>query len=258
MTTNEPVSSKPTERFANRVDHYVRYRPRYPQAIVDFLRTAVGLATDAVVADIGSGTGFLSELFLQNGNRVLGVEPNAEMRAAGDALLADYPRFESADGTAEATGLPEQSVDWVTAGQAFHWFDPPRARAEFVRILRPGGHVVLVWNSRDPSTAFMHAYEETLRQHLPEYGGVSEQNFDDEAIRQFFAPAPMEMQLFPNAQRFDLEGLRGRLRSSSYTPVPGHPSYDPLMAAVGKLFDKHQEDGRVSFSYVTRLYYGRL
>lgn len=252
------MGKEPTKRFSDRVENYVRYRPRYPQAVINFLRAEAGLAAEDVVCDIGSGTGFLSELFLQNGNRVLGVEPNAEMRTAGEALLANHPRFESVDGTAEATGLPDQSVDWVAAGQAFHWFDPPRARAEFVRILRPGGRAVLVWNSREPSTAFMSAYEETLRQHLPEYGGVSEQNFDDDAITHFFAPAPVQMQTFPNVQRFDFEGLRGRLLSSSYTPLPGHPAHDPLLTAVRQLFDTHQENGRVSFSYVTRIYYGTL
>src|SRR5208282_2924056 len=119
----------------------IRYRPGYPPALLDLLREECGLHSDHVVGDIGSGTGFLSELFLKNGNRVYGVEPNAEMRAGGEEYLSSYANFTSVDGSAEATTLPASSVDFVAAGQAFHWFDPQAARREFLRILKPGGWV---------------------------------------------------------------------------------------------------------------------
>src|SRR5689334_15561560 len=131
----------PTLRFSNRVDNYSKYRPTYPSAVLDLLAAECGLTSNALIADIGSGTGLLAELFLTNGNRVVGVEPNREMRAAGERLLANAPGFTSVDGTAEATTLAAGSVDFVTAGQAFHWFDRALARVEFARILKPEGWV---------------------------------------------------------------------------------------------------------------------
>src|SRR5437870_2796600 len=152
-------SLRPKERFSRRVENYVKYRPGYPGAVLDWLRQHCGLTADWVIADIGSGTGFLAELFLKNGNRVFGTEPNSEMRAAGETLLKKYSRFVSVDGSAEATGLDSSSVDLITAGQAFHWFDRPRARQEFERILKPGGWAALVWNERLINTPFLVAYD---------------------------------------------------------------------------------------------------
>ena len=134
----------PTKRFSNRVENYRKYRPRYPKAIIPLLEQECGLTHDARIADIGSGTGLLAELFLEHGNRVFGIEPNLEMRAAGDKLLAKYPNFSSTDATAEATTLADSSVDFVTVGQAFHWFDRDRAGKEFERILKDGGWVVII------------------------------------------------------------------------------------------------------------------
>ncbi|MDP8950409.1 MAG: class I SAM-dependent methyltransferase [Actinomycetota bacterium] len=157
------ASSDPTQRFTNRVDHYVKYRPSYPRAALDLLKTECGLTSASLVADVGSGTGILSELFLENGNRVFGIEPNERMRETGERRLGRHPRFTSVAGTAEATTLDGDSVDFVVAGQAFHWFDPERARAEFSRILKPGGWVALVWNlRRKDATPFLAAYERLL------------------------------------------------------------------------------------------------
>ena len=148
----------PTQRFTSRVEHYVRYRPSYPRDLLDLLETRCGLSSASVVADVGSGTGILSELFLENGNRVIGIEPNKEMREAAERRLRRHPRFTSVAGTAEATTLDDASADFVAAGQAFHWFDPERARTEFSRILKPGGWVVLAWNlRRKEATPFLPA-----------------------------------------------------------------------------------------------------
>ena len=136
------------QRFSNRVADYIRYRPGYPSTCLDLLREECGLQPAHVVADIGSGTGLLSKLFLDNGNRVFGVEPNAEMRSAGEEYLQEYANFSSVNGSAEETTLPSQSIDFITAGQAFHWFEPAKAKREFQRILKPGGWVVVVWNER--------------------------------------------------------------------------------------------------------------
>src|SRR5271170_7373092 len=141
-----------TQRFSSRVDNYVRYRPGYPSEVLDLLKKTCGLTADSVIADVASGTGIFTRILLENGNRVFGVEPNADMRRAGEEYLASYERFTSVAGTAEATSLPDHSVDIVTAAQAAHWFDRAKARAEFVRILKSGGWAVLIWNERQTDT----------------------------------------------------------------------------------------------------------
>lgn len=177
----------PTQRFSSRVTNYVKYRPSYPAAIIDLLNTECGLTPDAIVADVGSGTGLLSELFLKTGNRVLGIEPNREMRAAGEQLLRGYDRFVSIAAAAEATTLPAHSVDFITAGQSFHWFDRERAGAELTRILKPQGWLVLIWNERrTDSTPFLRAYEQLLQAYSPEYPQVDHKQTDLDIIQPVF------------------------------------------------------------------------
>ena len=248
-----------TQRFSSRVDNYVKYRPSYPPEIVALLAAECGLTPGAQVADIGAGTGLLAELFLKNGNRVFGVEPNREMRAAGERLLADYPRFTSIDGTAEATTLGDQSMDIIMAGQAFHWFDRTKSRAEFARILRPGGWVALVWNERRvDSTPFLQAYEQLLRTYSSEYEMLNHRQIDHATIAAFFEPGTFALHTFANTQIFDFEGVKGRLLSSSYTPEPGQPTYQPMLDELAAIFQHCQVDGTVAFEYGTNVYYGQL
>jgi SAM-dependent methyltransferase len=249
----------PTRRFSTRVDNYVKSRPGYPPEILTLLAEQCGLAIDSVIADIGSGTGPLAELFLRHGNPVIGVEPNREMREAGERLLREYSRFRSLDGTAEATGLHDASVDFVTVGQAFHWFDRRAARVEFARILRPEGFVVLVWNNRRAGTPLLEAYEQLLRDYASEeYAKVGHCNVAEEAIGDFFAPGTFQVAVFPNQQRFDLGGLRGRLLSSSYTPEIGDARHAPMLERLTAIFDAHQSDGKVVFEYDTQVFYGQF
>ena len=249
----------PTQRFSGRVDNYVRYRPSYPRAVLDLLKTECGLTGTSVVADVGSGTGILSELFLENGNRVFGVEPNSEMRAAGERFLGDHPHFTSVAGTAEATTLDDASVDFVTAGQAFHWFDVQRTRAEFGRILRPGGWVVIIWNARRrDATPFLVAYERLLRKHGTDYERVEHGRSAAVMVDEFFGPDDYETETFDNRQTFDLDGLKGRLSSSSYVPGPGEPGTEAMLREAEELFREHQTDGRITIEYDTKVYYGRL
>ncbi len=248
-----------TERFSNRVENYVKYRPGYPSAILDFLRIELGFTSAAAVADLGSGTGLLTKLFLQNGNSVFGIEPNAEMRAAGEDLLREFSRFTSIDGTAEATTLSDDSVDAVVAGQAFHWFDVGPTRREIARILRPGGAVFLIWNSRRlVGSPFMEEYEAILLEFADNYTGVSERNVDDATIARFYAPKGFQVKTFDNAQIFDQQSLIGRALSSSYMPLPGHPQHEIMIEKLRQLFDDYQQEGVVQFLYLTRLYYGEL
>lgn len=247
-----------TERFTTRVETYVKYRPGYPAEVLELLKSECGLTSDAVVADVGSGTGIFSELLLRNGNHVFGVEPNEAMRAAGEQLLQGYPKFTTIEGSAEGTTLPPSSVDLITACQAFHWFDGARARAEFVRILKPEGFVALIWNDRRlDSTPFLRDYEDLLLNLGTDYAQVRELNATSE-IAKFFAPEEFRLRSFANVQEFDFEGLKGRVLSASYTPEPGHPNFEPMLNRLQELFKTYADKGKIAFEYDTKVYYGQL
>jgi ubiquinone/menaquinone biosynthesis C-methylase UbiE len=247
-----------TQRFSSRVDNYVRYRPGYPPEVLDLLKKECGLTSESVVADIASGTGIWTRRLLLNGNPVFGVEPNAEMRKAGEEFLKSYARFTSAAGTAEETTLADHSVNLVTAAQAAHWFDRPRARREFVRILKPGGWVALLWNERlTDSTPFLRAYEQMLLEYGTDYKEVRHEKTTAE-IKDFFAPAAFRERVFQSEQILDYEGMEGRLLSSSYTPQPGDKNYQPMLKAMRRIFDEHEVNGRVGLEYDTRVFYGTL
>jgi len=247
-----------TSRFSDRVQNYVRYRPGYPPEVLRCLRQECGLAPSHLVADIASGTGIWTRMLLENGNSVFGVEPNAEMRQAGERLLASFPNFTSVAGKAEVTMLPDKSVDFVTAAQAAHWFDRQRSRAEFVRILKPAGWLVLLWNERlTDSTPFLRDYEQLLLTYGTDYAEVRHERTTD-AVNEFFDPAPFQARVFQLRQEFDYTGIEGRLLSSSYAPGPEHPRYAAMLAALREIFDQHAVAGRAAFDYKTRVYFGRL
>jgi len=248
----------PTRRFSSRVDNYIRFRPGYPKEILGLLQSECGLNNRSIIADIGSGTGKLTELFLQNGNAVFGVEPNREMREAGERLLKQFANFTSIDAAAENTTLPNSAIEFIVAGQAFHWFDRARCRKEFVRILKPGGWVALIWNDRQTETTpFLREYEKLLQTYATDYSKVDHKNIDDTVVREFFGYAPTKTKI-PSAQQFDFEGLKGRLLSSSYAPDQGQPGHTEMLRELEKLFNARQEDGQVEFAYDTVIYYGKL
>ncbi|HLL90085.1 MAG TPA: class I SAM-dependent methyltransferase [Tepidisphaeraceae bacterium] len=246
-----------TTRFTDRVNDYVKYRPTYPLEVIDFLRVHAALSPAHVVADVGSGTGISAELLLRNGNVVFGVEPNADMRAAAERSLRAYTNFYSVGGRAEATTLADGSVDLVVAAQAFHWFDLGPTATEFRRILRPGGHVVLLWNDRKTGgTPFLEGYERLLLAHAIDYRQVNHSNVTSADV-DAFTGGPVVRGTFANAQHMDLDGLLGRARSSSYLPRPGQPGHDALMAGLRTLFKETQQGGRVTIEYVTEVYVAR-
>jgi SAM-dependent methyltransferase len=252
-----PVSNA-TTRFSDRVDNYARYRPGYPCEIVLTLKEECGLASEHVIADIASGTGLWTRMLLENGNVVFGIEPNAEMRKAGEQLLAGFSKFTSIPGSAENTPLPSESVDFVTAAQAAHWFDRTQARREFVRILKPGGWLVLLWNERViDSTSFLRNYEQLLLTYGTDYQDVRHER-TTEVVNKFFDPAPYRERLFDYRQVFDYAGLEGRLLSSSYAPGQGHPRHEPMLTELRRIYEDSAVDGQVAFEYTTRLYFGKL
>jgi ubiquinone/menaquinone biosynthesis C-methylase UbiE len=250
------LNLEPTQRFSSRVDNYARCRPSYPQEIINVLHEECGLSSESVVADIASGTGIFTRLLLENGNRVLAVEPNPEMRRAGEEYLAAYPGFTSIAGTAEATTLPDDCVHLITSAQAAHWFDREKAIREFQRILKPGGFLALMWNDRRvDATAFDHDYEELLVKYGTDYEEVKRR---DKAAGGFFGSFRHEKRVLPNFQDLDYAALEGRLLSSSYIPQPGHPSYAAMVTELRRILDTHQVGGRVRMEYDTKLYFGQL
>jgi len=249
----------PVARFSDRAEDYAKYRPHYSHDVVLAIRDACGLTPEHLVADVGCGPGLLAEIFLDNGNRVIGVEPNREMLLAGEKYLAGYPKFSMLEGSAERTTLPDASVDFVVAGQAFHWFRPPEARVEFARILKPAGWAVLVWHDRDvASTPFLRSYETFVRRYAADYDQVSHKwvaTYD--ALQHFFAPNEMKLTTQHNEQRLDYDGLRGRLLSSSYIPKSGE-RYEAMMRELPNLFASHAVADHVALEYDTKIYYGHL
>src|SRR5262249_10945987 len=218
--------------------------------VIETLRSECGLTADSIVADVGSGTGILTEILLRNGNEVYGVEPNRDMREAAERLLKDYPRFRSVAGRAEETTLDDASVDFVTAGQAFHLFDREKTREEFTRILRTRGWIALLWNERVTNTTpFLVAYEQLLKDYSTDYEQVDHRRIDDYVIRDFFGSGRFRLKQFNNAQVFDYEGVKGRLLSSSYAPEEGHPNYEPALAELERVFQAYQDEGKVVFEY---------
>ncbi len=246
-------------RFTSRVADYVSCRPSYPSGVMDLLRRECGLGPGVAVADIGAGTGIFSRLLLEAGAEVYAVEPNPAMRAAAEEALGGNSRFHSVAAPAERTTLAAGSVSLVTAAQAFHWFDATEARAEFCRILRPGGWAALLWNHRiEGGTPFLAAYEEFIRTYAPAYNEVARRYPDSRRMTAFFAPVRMREERFTNSQTFDYEGLYGRVLSSSYVPRAGEEGHEPLVAALRRLFAAHQSGGRVRFEYECRVYFGQL
>ena len=250
--------SDSVSRFSSRVDNYVKYRPNYPRELIGVLERDCGLRPDSVVADFGSGTGKLAQLFIQNRNKVLAIEPNGQMRATAEVLFAGDSCFVSIDGTAESSTLEPASVNFVTAGQAFHWFDYRKFRIECERILKVDGWVVLVWNMRRlDGNAFLRDYEALLLAYGTDYKNVRHEN-SAEFVEKFFAPNPIKKASLPNFQKFDLQGLRGRVFSSSYIPEAGQQGFDSLVADLGELFKKYQQGGEVVIEYDTTMFYGQL
>ena len=249
----------PFRRFSNRVAAYAQHRPDYPVKIVDLLKTECGLEPGAVVADIGSGTGRLAKLFLAAGFTVIGVEPDPKMRQAATQFLKEYPRFKSVAGQAEDTHLAKRSVDLVTAAQAFHWFNPDQTRREFGRILIPMGWVMLAWNvMRTTTTAFQRAYHDLLLTYGADYDAIRKSHANQEAIGQFFEPARFNIQTYANRQNLDYAGLEGRLLSSSFTPQSGQSRHKQMLQALKAIFEEHQQQGKVTLEYDTKVFYGRI
>ena len=254
------IEIDPKRRFSSRVDNYSKFRPSYPEDIISFLESVKILYRDSIIADIGSGTGILSELFLKNGNLVFGIEPNIDMRNAAELFLRKYQNFHSIDGSAECTNMDENSINIITVGQAFHWFDRIKARKEFRRILKSEGFVVIIWNNRKRSgSKFLEQYEDLLLTYGTDYRKISDIQIDFE---QFYGVGKNSegfiREVFENYQLLNYPGLKGRLLSTSYSPLDDHPNYNNMITELEKIFEENNQKGLVKFDYETEVYYGRL
>lgn len=247
------------QSFSNKVKDYVKYRPTYPSDAIDYLYDIVKLDENSIVADIGAGTGIFSKLLVERGTKVIAVEPNQEMREASVQLLGQETNFRAVGGSAESTNLAENSIDFIVCAQAFHWFDRTVTKLEFKRILKNRGKVILVWNTRQTKgTPFLEGLERLLLNYGIDYSKVSHTNISEDELHSFFKENKMEKSVFKIQQLFDFEGLRGRVMSSSYTPLPGHPKYEPMIKELRKIFNRYEENGKVPYIYETELYWGEI
>lgn len=246
-----------TSLFSGRVENYIKYRPAYPPALIHLLAEKCALTPTSVIADIGSGTGILTELFLKNGNLVHAVEPNAEMRMAAEKLLERYANFISVDAAAESSTIRSQSVDFITAGQAFHWFMVDATRAEFSRILKPNGWVVLAWNLPRTETPFEKDYEHFWQNELKSSHEARDQY--ETLVAHFFGVAqPERVRLEGVAQGMNREQLVGRILSSSAALQTGDAGYEPFLKKIHGMFERHQQNGRVILNYNAEVFIGKL
>lgn len=247
---------EPKKRFSSRVDNYVKYRPHYPDEIIKYLKDRRILREDSVIADIGSGTGILTELFLNNGNIVYGVEPNHEMRKAGERYLKKHSNFISINGSAEHTNLKKSSIDLITAGQAFHWFELRKTKQEFKRIQKTNGYVVLIWNTKYASTTFLKAYHKLIIKYGTDYEMVKHEAVGKEILSKFYDKG-YNMKSFYNKQTLNYKSLKGRLLSSSYIPLPPHPEYKEMIGELKKIFEMSNKNNEVLFEYKTKVFWGK-
>jgi len=246
------------ERFSNRVENYVKYRPNYPPEVLRLFQTEMNLRKTSVVADIGSGTGISARMFLENGNRVFGVEPNAAMRVAAENFLREFPDFQSVDATADATTLENESVDFVVAAQAFHWFDKEKTRKEFKRILKENGFVALIWNERQlDANDFLRDYERFLIEFGTDYEQTRHDNIDEKILRDFFQ-TDYKSATFENIQTLDFAGLKGRALSASYMPTEADSIYETMIVRLERLFAEYAKDGKINILYDTNIFYAQI
>lgn len=246
------------QRFSHRAENYDKFRPGYPQALLQFLRETIPITPNLVIADIAAGTGIFTEQVAGWGNQVYVVEPNPYMRSMAYRRLNGCEQCVFLDGTAESTGLPNDSVDLFVSAQAFHWFDLARTRTEFERVGRNAPHVAIVWNLRNTRSAFESDYEMFIRAYATDYLQVSQRKMDTADVRSFFAPSQPQYRVFGHVDSLTYRQLLGRTLSYSFLPDEASPVLPKMRAALEELFQIHQRDGKVRLSYKTRLFVGRI
>ena len=253
------MHNDPTQRFSDRVENYIKYRPGYPSQVVTYLDNECNLSNNSVIADIGSGTGIFTKLLLDQGYKVYAVEPNTAMQQAAKQQLGPHVNFIPVNGSAEVTTLETKTVDLVVCAQAFHWFNNQKTRLEFKRILKEDGYAALIWNNRDANADdFSTAYENILKKDSTDYNQVNHRNINDTDLKAFFRDGIFKLVRYPNEQVFDEAGFLGRAFSSSYVPAEGTDAGEKFRETLKTIFRQYNKGGKVSFQYRTEVFLGKL
>lgn len=231
------------ERFTGRVEDYERYRLGYPLEMLRTLESKCMLRLRHFIADIGAGTGLLSQLFLEHGNAVIAIEPNPEMRAACERLASFWPGLTVKNATAEDTGLPDTCVDVIGVGRAMHWFDFEAAMREFRRILRPNGWIVLAANGRSGLSKQEHELEHIFVEHAPDYKHVKERYQVHHQVTPQLRPESLVRKKIYGEQHVTLDHFLGQVQSYSWTPRLGDPRHEPMQKALREHFDHWHTGG---------------
>lgn len=247
-----------TQRFTGLAANYRLGRPTYPPALLDYLYGPGGLTPKSVVADVGAGTGIWSQALLRRGNTVYCIEPNDDMRRTAAATLTAFPNCRLLSGTADQTTLTDQSIDYVTAAQSFHWFDPQAFRRECLRILRPRGRAALIWNIRDQSAPVHQDSYGIYQTYCPSFRGFHNGLMhDDSRIQTFFGGAYTYV-TFDNPIVYTEDTFIQRHLSNSYSLRPDDTQYAAFVGALKTLFHTYAVDGRVIMPCRTVAYVGVL
>lgn len=235
---------------------YAKARPDYAPACIEWLYGGVGMKPGCVIADVGSGTGIFAKALLARGSTVYAVEPNADMRHAAEQSLSGFPNFYSVNGTAEQTTLAAHSVDFITAAQAFHWFDAPGFKAECRRIIKAGGKAVLVWNARIGASELVKENAAVCEKYCPAFNGFSGGLEHIEAAIGRFFDNRFEKKRFTNDLLFDKPKFINRSLSASYAPKKTDSGYAGFVSELEQLFDRYAVDGMLTMPNETIAYLG--
>jgi SAM-dependent methyltransferase len=231
-------------------DVYERARPEYPPEAVAWLAEKLGLAEGRSVLDLGAGTGKLTRALVPTGARVIAVEPGERMLAE---LRRAVPGIEARLGAAEAIPLPDESVDAITVGQAFHWFRHDEAVPELHRVLSSGGSIALIWNSRDQERPLQRDFSELIRPLLPP--DRPPVGHSVKALEESELFGPVERRTFPFLQELDADGLVDRMASVSFVAAAAPDARAELERGLREIVAA--EGGSVEFAYVTEVYVSR-
>ena len=247
-----------TKKFDGRATDYTASRPSYALELIDYLYSDCGITNSSMIADVGSGTGKFAKHLLDKGSEVYCVEPNSDMRSIAENELCGYQNFHSVMGDAENTTLKNDSVDYITTAQAFHWFDVSKFKQECLRIIKSGGAVFLIWNVRSNSDLLNKELFRIYSTYCPNFhgfsGGIEK---DDQRIKDFFN-GNYDYVSFDNPLLFDRERFVTRSLSSSYYLKEGDSEYEKYIEALNKLFDKYQNNGIVSVANQSVAYFGNI
>lgn len=246
-----------TERFSDKVQDYIQYRPSYPVKMIEYLCNELNLNNTSYVADIGSGTGILTKLLVDKCKMIFGVEPNTNMREASVRHLSKYDNFIPVNGTSENTTLNDNSIDFITVAQAFHWFNIEATMLEFQRIIKKNGLMILIWNNRINNTDFLKVYEQLLRQYATDYNEVNHKNISEDTIKRLYKKNYNKL-TFENYQEFDFSGVIGRLSSCSYSPKKNTKEYQIIYDELENAFNRYSVDNKIKFNYETEMYIGEI